>query len=143
MRQSQRFVIGVMSIFIVLLLANCVPANVSATEISATHISQTTFISLAENANCAEDRNQLYLIDGQYFFHATEGWCMDAAYDYTLYGATPDEKLCSLEDSFVGPLSECESDFEALFTTMIQNLDQNNLGLGNDYSVELVFEKKR
>lgn len=129
---------------LILLLVGCGPV-VQKTE-TAVNTTPTTsefsaFISLVENANCAEDRNQLYRIDNEYFFHTTEGWCLDAGYDHTLYGSSVQEKLCSLEDSFVGPLSSCEPEFEVIFEIMLQNLDQPDLGLGESHSVELVFEK--
>ena len=145
MCKTQKFLFGILSIFVVWLLANCSPAAqttdvaVSATPI--TNMYEAAFISLAENANCAESRNQLYLIDQTYFFHTTEGWCSDAGYAHTLYGSTIQEKLCYLEDSFVGPLSSCEPEFEQIFEIMLQNLDQSDLGLGDEHSIELIFEK--
>ena len=129
-----------------LLLASCAQSaqNIQETAVAPqnTDVYIAPFIALAENANCAEDRNQLYLIDGQYFFHTTVGWCSDAGYAHTLYGTTIQEKLCRLEDSFVGPLSKCDPEFEEIFNIMVQNLDQPDLGLGDGHSVELVFEKE-
>ncbi len=93
------------------------------------------FISLAKEANCAETRNQLYLIDGQYIFHSTEGWCMDASYSHTLYGASPQERLCYQEDSFAGQLTSCAPAYKGLFSTLLENLDQPNLGLDASHSV--------
>ena len=98
------------------------------------------FISLAKEATCAETRNRLYLIDGQYVFHSTEGWCSDAGYSHTLYGTSPQERFCYLEDSFVGPLSSCEPALNELFNTILENLDKPDLGLGEEHSVEIIFE---
>ena len=146
MSKTQKLLAGILFLLVALLLANCIPAvqpanrTVKATP-TTINIHEVAFVSLAENTNCAEDRNQLYLIDGQYFFHTTKGWCMDAAYAHTLYGATLQEKLCSLEDSFAGPLSTCEPAFEEIFEIMVQHLDQPDLGLGDGHSVELIFEK--
>ena len=93
------------------------------------------FLHLAENAACTDLRNQLYVIDDQFVFWAAEGQCNDASYAYVLYGATPDEKLCYLEDSIVGPRSTCEPDLEVLFETILQNLDHPNLGLDENHTV--------
>ena len=101
------------------------------------------FISMAGEINCAETRNQLYLIDGQYIFHSTEGWCSDAGYSHTLYGASLDERICYQEDSFVGQLSSCEPSYGELFETILENLDQPDLGLGNEHSIEMIFEMQK
>jgi len=93
------------------------------------------FIRLAQNALCTENRNQLYLIDNQFTFWTSEGFCSDAGYAHILYGKTPQEKLCYLEDSLAGPLSSCEPKFNEMFETIVQNLDQPNLGLGAEHSV--------
>ena len=93
------------------------------------------FLHMAENAACADLRNQLYVIDDQFVFWAAEGQCNDASYAYTLYGATPDEKLCTLEDSFMGPRSTCQPELEALFETIQKNLDHPNLGLDENHTV--------
>lgn len=99
------------------------------------------FLTMAEDAACADLRNQLYVIDDQFVFWAVEGQCSDASYAYILYGATPDEKLCYLEDSIVGPRSTCQPDLEALFETIQQNLDHPNLGLDENHSViEVMLE---
>jgi hypothetical protein len=90
---------------------------------------------MAENAACADLRNQLYVIDDQFVFWASEGQCNDAGYAYILYGATPDETLCSLEDSLMGPRSSCQPEMAALFETIQQNLDDPNLGLDESHTV--------
>ena len=101
------------------------------------------FIHMAENAACADLRNQLFVIDDKFVFWATEGQCSDASYAYILYGATPDEKLCMLEDSIVGPRSTCQPDLEVLFETIQQNLDHPNLGLDENHSVvEVMLEQE-
>ena len=145
MGEPQRILVSILGFVVVLMLVSCAPApretEAMIIPTPTASLELKAFISLAENANCAEDRNQLYVIDGQYVLHTTEGWCMDAGYDHTLYGFSVKEELCTLEDSFVGPLSKCEPEFEQIFETILQNLDQSDLGLGAEHSVELFFEK--
>jgi len=76
---------------------------------------------------------------GQYVFHSTERWCMDAGYSHTLYGKTIQEKLCYQEDSFAGQLTSCEPALEELFETILLNLAQADLGLGDGHLVRLIF----
>ena len=101
------------------------------------------FISMAEDATCAESRNQIYLIDGQYIFHSTEGWCMDAGYSHTLYEASLQERLCYQEDSFAGQLTSCEPSLTELFEIILENLDQPDLGLRQEHSVKIIFEMQQ
>jgi hypothetical protein len=93
------------------------------------------FIQMAKNAPCADLRNQLFVIDDQFVFWTTQGQCEDASYSHTLFGSTPDEKLCFLEDSFVAPRSSCEPELDEIFETILQNLDQPDLGLEDNHVV--------
>jgi hypothetical protein len=109
---------------------------------SPSSIDTEPFIQLAENASCADIRNQLYVIDDQYVFWLSEGFCDDASYAHRLYGATIQEKICYLEDSFVGPISDCDPALNDLFETILANLDQPELGLGDSHSVIRIFGEK-
>lgn len=132
MRRFAKFVLGILTSFAALfLLAACGAAPSD----EQTTLDMEPFLHMAENAACADLRNQLYVIDDQFVFWASEGQCSDAGYAYTLYGATPDEKLCTLEDSIAGPRSTCQPELEALFETILQNLDHPNLGLGENHTV--------
>ena len=124
-----RLASGTLVVFSLLYACAPAPANVPLT------LDIEPFMQMTENAACADIRNQLYVIDDQYVFWTTEGHCDDAGYAHFLYGGTPDEKLCYLEDSFVGPLSACEAGLEALFETILSNLDQPDLGLGGEHTV--------
>ncbi len=73
-------------------------------------------------------------------FWTSEGYCDDGGYTHVLYGKSIQDKLCSLEDSFVGPLPSCEPAFNEMFETILQNLDQPNLGLGTEHTVTSIFQ---
>ncbi len=134
-RLAKRVLVALLSSVAPFLLYACAPA--SSNEQIPLDIEP--FIRMAENAGCADQRNQLYVIDEQFVFWATEGGCEDASYAYVLYGVTPDEKLCYLEDSFIGARSACEPGLEGLFVTIQQNLDQPNLGLNDVHTVTEVM----
>jgi hypothetical protein len=110
--------------------------------VSPSPINTEPFVQLAENASCTESRNLLYVIDNQYVFWTSEGFCNDASYAHILYGSTVHDKLCYLEDSFVGPISDCDPELNDLFETILENLDQPDLGLGNSHSVIRIFGEK-
>ena len=131
MKKIAKIVLIILSPFAALLLAACAAGPLN----EPTSLDMEPFLHMAENAACADLRNQLYVIDDQFVFWASEGQCSDASYAYILYGATPDEKLCSLEDSIMGPRSTCQPDLQALFDTVQQNLDHPNLGLDESHTV--------
>lgn len=97
------------------------------------------FIARAQQANCADLSNRLYIIDQKYAFTAVTGKCGDASYAYELFGATPDIRLCSKADSIAGPQMSCSDDkVKALFETIVANLDKADLGLGSAHKVEAI-----
>jgi hypothetical protein len=100
------------------------------------------FIAVAEDANCADDVNRIYRIDGErVLWHREDLGCADAAYAVTLYGPTPDDELCSSFQTIAGPVTECSDDqAQAEFETMIDNLHDPDLGLGKEHTVELVWD---
>ena len=132
MRKISKLVLIILLPFVVLFLLVACAAGSSNEQIS---LDMEPFLQMTVDAACADLRNQLYVIDDQFVFWAAEGQCNDAGYAYTLYGATPDEKLCYLEDSLMGPRSSCQPDLEALFETIQQNLDHPNLGLDENHTV--------
>lgn len=93
------------------------------------------FINLAKESACADQRNDVYQIDERYIFWVREGSCSDASYGYTLYDASPKKEICSKSDSLAGPVFECD-DQEKLLKKMIKNLDQEDLGIGNEHTVK-------
>lgn len=87
------------------------------------------FKQMAADAQCADQRNRLFLIDGEWIFWDIAGSCSDAAYSQILFGATPDEVLCRNHDSIAGPVKEClDPTHEELFDALIENLDEPDLG---------------
>ncbi len=93
------------------------------------------FFEFAKNQACADQQNRFYLIDNQYVFQDTAGSCADASYARVLYGATPNEILCSEADSIAGPRSNCDEKFRSLFATITANRNSADLGLGASHSV--------
>jgi hypothetical protein len=97
------------------------------------------FKSLARQKSCADKINRLYLIDGRLVFHQVEGSCSDAAYAYTLYGASPSDVKCRLADSIGGPQRSCTDPSESgLFDTIVGHLSQPDLGVGSGHTVAAV-----
>ncbi|MFQ5603457.1 MAG: hypothetical protein ACE5HS_09345 [bacterium] len=95
------------------------------------------FKELARNADCAEISNRLFLIDKKMVFWERLGNCPDNSFAQTLYGKTPDDVLCSRYDSIGGPLQSCnDQSYQNMFQTMVDNLNQPDLGLGPGHDVE-------
>lgn len=95
------------------------------------------FVTRAQQADCADLSNRLYVIDQKYAFMARTGRCGDAAYAYELFGATPQLPLCSKADSIAGPRVSCTDDkLKPMFDTIVANLDKADLGLGSSHKVE-------
>ena len=94
------------------------------------------FRDLAKNANCADIANRLFLIDKEMVFSEMRGNCADAGYSFTLYGKSPNERICYSHDSIAGPQSSCQKAPEEMFNTMVENLDKSDLGLGKEHDVE-------
>lgn len=106
-----------------------VPAPVATSE----------FLSLVKDANCAEFKNRLLVIDQQYVLWDKSGNCADASYAQNLYGTSPSTLLCSHADSIAGPRTTCnDAGAESLFKTMILNLDKTDLGLGSSHQVQSI-----
>jgi hypothetical protein len=84
-------------------------------------------------------RNRLFVIDDQLVFWDRAGGCADAAYAEALYGSTPDKILCVLHDSIAGPVKSCtDAKYKSQFDTMTANLDEPDLGLGPEHTVQPV-----
>jgi hypothetical protein len=97
------------------------------------------YIKLAREASCAEARNNLYLVDNKYVFWDRAGRCADASYAQTLMGATPQAVLCQSGQTIAGPRTVCTGEGpQALFETMVKNLDKDDLGLGAGHKVEAI-----
>jgi len=105
--------------------------NGSVNTNAALAIDLTSFKAMAQQANCADKRNDLYVIDNHMVFWAKEGACFDASYSYVLYGKTPQERFCQSADSVVGQMKNCDNQsYQEIFNTILNNKDEKDLGLG-------------
>jgi hypothetical protein len=95
---------------------------------------------MAQQAECADKRKDLYVIDNQIVFWAQEGLsCYDASYSYVLFGKNPQEILCRSADSIGGQQKSCENeDYREIFEDILNNLKEKDLGLGSLHSVQQI-----
>lgn len=97
------------------------------------------YIKMAQEASCASTRNNLYVVDSKYVLWDRAGNCADNSYGQVLMGANPQAVLCSAGQTVAGPRTACSDDSaRALFDTMLNNLDKDDLGLGAGHKVEPV-----
>ena len=109
-------------------------------EITRVRMDLAPFQKMAREGPCAESRNRLFLIDGQWVFWDRAGRCADAAYSQTLFGATVNDRLCDFHDSIAGPLKSCrEERVRQIFDTIIANLDKPDLGLGPQHQIQPIL----
>ncbi|MDQ1254060.1 MAG: hypothetical protein QG646_3280 [Euryarchaeota archaeon] len=98
---------------------------------------------LASNAPCADLKNRLFLIDGCTVLWDRGGNCPDNAYSVTLFGSSVDNILCSLSDSIAGPRKFCnDQNYEDMFETIINNLDDPDLGLEGHTVESIPFDRE-
>jgi hypothetical protein len=94
------------------------------------------FLNMAREANCADTRNRMYVIDNKFIFWDKAGNCADASYAHALFGAATAEPLCSAGDSIAGPMTRCADEAaRPMFATIVRNLDARDLGLGPAHTV--------
>jgi len=98
------------------------------------------FRELARNSDCANASNRLFLIDRQQVFWDRASNCADAAYARVLYGRTVQHVICDAHDSIAGPQRGCmdAGRYSDMFDTMLNHLDEKDLGLGSGHTVEPV-----
>lgn len=97
------------------------------------------FKAQARSANCSDWKNRLFLIDNELVFWEVAGNCPDGGYGLTLYDKKSHQILCSEHDSISGPRRTINNDkYRHLFESIIQNLENPNLGLSSDHKVEEV-----
>lgn len=100
-------------------------------------VATSAFIDMAQTSSCSNLKNRLFVIDQKIVLWDKAGNCADASYAQTLFGNTVQTILCSNADSIAGPRLSCnDKENEALFKTVLQNLDKSNLGLGTAHSVQ-------
>jgi hypothetical protein len=103
---------------------------------SKTGIDLSPFIQLARNAECADIRNRLFLIDDELVLSDRVGNCADAGYLVILFGSSTDTVLCEYHDSIAGPVKNIYNEgYRVMFDTIIDNLDKSDLGLGSNHTV--------
>jgi len=108
-------------------------------EITGVRMDLAPFQEMARQGSCADIRNRLFLIDGQWVFWDRAGRCADAAYSQTLFGATVTDRLCDFHDSIAGPLKRCQEErYRQMFDTLIAHLDEPDLGLGPQHQVQSI-----
>ncbi len=97
------------------------------------------FVEMAHSSPCATIRQRLFVIDGAFVFFDRAGNCPDNSYAETLYGRHVDEVLCTSHDSIAGPVTRCaDAARRELFETILEHLDEADLGLGPDHDVQRV-----
>ena len=96
------------------------------------------FIQMVQDAQCAEGRNRIYVIDDQFVFWERRcPSCPDNSWSLELYGSTVNQLLCRKGDSIAGPRETILDDqHKALFHTIIANLDAPDLGLGSAHKMK-------
>ncbi|WLI90200.1 hypothetical protein Q4S45_03490 [Massilia sp. R2A-15] len=110
---------------------------IGAASMAASMLLTADFIAMAQAADCADLSNRLYIIDKTMVFWDRAGHCPDNSYGRILFGATPQQVLCSLSDSIAGPRTSCNDESSRpLFATITSNLDKSDLGLGGAHQVE-------
>lgn len=99
-----------------------------------------------DTPHCANLRNRVLFIQDQtkpedrFSLLDQAGSCADASYRQVLYGKDGDNVLCSMAETIAGPQKSCPvPGYEAMFDTILANLDRPDLGLGSNYSVGLVY----
>ena len=128
-------IITVLVLVVLLSLASCRDGSNQA--LSGNDLAP--FKEIASTAGCSEISNRLFLIDGQQVFWDRAGDCPDASYSLTLFGSTVDNRLCYLHDSIAGPVRDCRDDrYQDMFDTIIANLDEPDLGLGSEHTVQVI-----
>lgn len=104
-------------------------------------------IEVAQSSTaCAQTRNRVLSIqnnlqpDERVILLDQAGTCSDAAYRQVLFGSAGDNVLCSNADSIAGPQKSCPvPSREAMFDTIVANLDRPDLGLGSGYTIGQVY----
>ncbi len=91
------------------------------------------FLQLARQDSCASLRNRYIVIDRQFVFRDSAGACADASFSRVLYGANPQQVLCSETDSIGGPRTQCvDEQYRAMFNQVNANRNLAGFGLGSD-----------
>ena len=118
-----------------LILLNCSKNSTDSDD----GINLSPFRMLAQEEECAQDRNNLYLIDSNLVFWEREGGCPDNWFAQILYGESPTDIKCDYHGSIAGPVYVCnDSTYHEMFQLIIADLDDDNLGLNSEHTVEAI-----
>jgi hypothetical protein len=98
------------------------------------------FIEYAEASDCTDIRNRLFIIDDELVLWDRAGSCPDNSYEVQLFRESLDDLLCETYDSIAGPQTYIyDEDYRDLFEVILDNIEDENLDLGDDHLVEEVF----
>lgn len=91
------------------------------------------FRGMLASAACADLVNDAFVIDERYVFWRREGMdCADNRYEHVLFDRTPSYVLCSRRDTIAGLREECQQERKGMFTTIVNNIEKEDLGLGRN-----------
>ena len=97
------------------------------------------FIEYAEASICTDIRNRLFIIDDELVLWDRVGNCPDYSYEVQLFREDLDNLLCEEHDSIAGPQTFIyDEDYRDLFETILDNIEDENLGLYDSHLVEEV-----
>lgn len=95
-------------------------------------------LRLADEADCSDARNRVYLIDGRLLFWDRAGRCIDDSYGRVLFGADG-APLCHQQDGMLGRVEFCSDErYRALFERLLRDRTAPRLGLGQEHAVRTV-----
>lgn len=113
-----------------LMLAGCVGIIIPAPQ----RVDNAPFISLLQQAPCANGDNRLFVIDNRYVYWDRGASCQDQV--QRLYGATTEALLCVHGDAPGGAYTDCRApSVRGMFQIIINNRHKADLGLGAGHSV--------
>ena len=97
------------------------------------------FIEYAEASDCTDLRNRLFIIDDELVLWDRVGNCPDYSYEVQLYREDLDNLLCETHDSIAGPQTFIyDEDYRDLFETIVDNIEDEHLGLDDSHLLEEV-----
>lgn len=97
------------------------------------------FIEYAEASVCIDIRNRLFIIDDELVLWDRVGNCPDFSYEVQLFKEDLDDLLCETHDSIAGPQTFIyDEDYRDLFETILDNIEDEALGLDDSHLVEEV-----
>ena len=97
------------------------------------------FVEYAEASDCTDIRNRLFIIDDELVLWDRVGSCPDASYEVQLFREGLDNLLGESYDSVAGPQTDIyDEDYRDLFELILDNIEDENLGLDDSYLLEEV-----